>query len=166
MVAGSTVTLSWTLDGEPSTLEIEGVDEKLETSATSHDVKVDADTDFVLRAHSDDGDDSETISVAVHAADETVSQHLSVDAPDSPAYVMQQGEDIYLVPPVRLWAQYDERWGSRRLGRSDSPKKDCRCGKQVERWHWHAAACSASSAAMVLRRPPASTRSPRWTARS
>lgn len=54
----------------------------------------------------------------------------------------EEGDDIYLDPPVRLLAQYDERWWDRRIGGpADSPIK----------LNWRDNGCNASCVAMVLR---------------
>jgi hypothetical protein len=51
------------------------------------------------------------------------------------------GNDVYLDPPVRLWAQYDRRWKHERIG---GP----RTGNRID---WIDNGCNASTAAMILR---------------
>ncbi len=54
----------------------------------------------------------------------------------------EDGDDIYLDPPVRLLAQYDERWWDRRIGGpANSPTM----------LNWRDNGCNASTAAMILR---------------
>ena len=151
--AGTKVKFTWALSGEADSLSLSGADVSLQAGATSYEMAVGADTEFALTVGHGGGEISETIHVFVHPQGEVVSQHATISAPaeETPAYSIQSGEDIYLDPPVRLWAQYDGRWSGRTLGRTTPMPQTCKlCGK-VEVWHWHAAACSASSAAMVLR---------------
>lgn len=57
------------------------------------------------------------------------------------AVAVVRGDDVYLDPPVRLWPQYDARWGHERIG---GPKT----GRLID---WKANGCNASTAAMILR---------------
>src|SRR5262245_12870594 len=52
------------------------------------------------------------------------------------------GDDIYLDPPVRLLAQWDERWARKQIG---GPRT------AVPKLLWSANGCNASTAAMILR---------------
>jgi hypothetical protein len=54
------------------------------------------------------------------------------------------GDDVYLDPPVRLWPQYDNRWGAKQIG---GPKTEERPIKN----NWKDNGCNAASAAMILR---------------
>jgi hypothetical protein len=58
-----------------------------------------------------------------------------------PAIAVVSGEDVYLDPPVRLWAQYDSRWKNERIA---GPKT----GALI---NWNDNGCNASTAAMILR---------------
>ena len=59
----------------------------------------------------------------------------------SASLATEDGDDIYLDPPVRLLPQYDSRWGDRRIGGPAT-------GHMID---WRENGCNASTAAMIFR---------------
>lgn len=66
---------------------------------------------------------------------------VTTEASSASYVATEDGDDIYLDPPVRLLPQYDSRWARERIG---GPKT----GRMLD---WVANGCNASTAAMILR---------------
>ena len=88
--------------------------------------------------------DPETIA-AMDLDPETLEDLIEIDDTPVPgggsSIAVEDGDNIYLDPPVRLWPQYDARWAHERIG---GP----RTGRMLD---WVTNGCNASSAAMILR---------------
>lgn len=88
--------------------------------------------------------DAETIA-AMDLDPDTLEDLIEIDEQPAPAsaakVAVEDGDDIYLDPPLRLWPQYDTRWRHERIA---GP----RTGRMLD---WVTNGCNACSAAMILR---------------
>jgi hypothetical protein len=135
---GSTVTLRWTLEGgEPAELAVDGAEAEVDLKATELAVTPQQSTDYTLRVKNSQGDDSQTVHVAVNEEHEIVSPHSTVTPGD---------DDVLCDPPVRLLPQWDGRWGNDQIGGTERAPKDLPKGL-----HWYYSGCCPSTMAMVLR---------------